>query len=181
MNLVKYQIETKRTLPELGNMSVNLAHMVMGIFSEFSEYLNAKLSGDDVNLSEEIADMFWYISNYCNLRNYVLSDLWEKTESVSDDLRDNITTTKFIFTLSELQDIVKKNLAYNREIDAKKEVVLLISLLLTIRSLWENTNFDLEKSLENNINKLRIRFPDKFSEDLANNRDLKSERTELEK
>jgi hypothetical protein len=39
----------------------------------------------------------------------------------------------------------------------------------------------MEKCLENNIAKLKIRFPDKFDAEKAINRDLASERAELEK
>ena len=40
---------------------------------------------------------------------------------------------------------------------------------------------DYEKSLENNINKLKVRFPEKFTEENALNRNLKEERKVLEK
>ena len=37
-----------------------------------------------------------------------------------------------------------------------------------------------EKSLENNINKLKVRFPEKFTEENAINRNLEEERKQLE-
>lgn len=77
-----YQEQTKRTCPDLGSEAINLSHMVLGICSEYSEYLLAESNKDDVNLKEEIADKFWYISNYCNFRNHSLSELWKESENL---------------------------------------------------------------------------------------------------
>jgi hypothetical protein len=42
-------------------------------------------------------------------------------------------------------------------------------------------DINIPNSLQNNINKLKVRFPQSFNEELAKNRDLVSERKELEK
>jgi hypothetical protein len=41
-------------------------------------------------------------------------------------------------------------------------------------------NFDFYQSLTNNINKLMVRYPEKFDTDKAINRDLENERKRLE-
>ena len=53
-----------------------------------------------------------------------------------------------------------------------------IMIMMDLCKVW-NINF--EECLDLNINKLKIRFPDKFTEENALNRDLASERKELEK
>lgn len=182
MKLIEYQKETWRTCPDLGSEAMNLSHMVLGICSEYSEYLTAVAKKDSINLSEELADKFWYISNYCNFRNYSLSDLWDEKEKLKPNYNlSDYSTLNYFYCLAELQDIVKKNLAYGKEIIKEKEKDILLSLLFTLQTLWKDFDFDLEKSLENNINKLRIRFPDKFTEENALNRNLEAERKELEK
>jgi hypothetical protein len=50
-----------------------------------------------------------------------------------------------------------------------------------IANLCNLNEWDLESILEININKLKIRFPEKFTNDLAINRDLIEERKTLEK
>ena len=40
---------------------------------------------------------------------------------------------------------------------------------------------DIFRSLQNNIDKLKVRYPEKFTEECAINRDLVAERAELEK
>ena len=42
-------------------------------------------------------------------------------------------------------------------------------------------NFDLEEILQTNIDKLRVRFPEKFTKENALNRNLEQERKTLEK
>ncbi len=42
---------------------------------------------DRVNIGEECADAWWYLSNYCNFRNYDLEELWNnRTPNVNINL-----------------------------------------------------------------------------------------------
>ena len=54
-------------------------------------------------------------------------------------------------------------------------------LMWYIMNLCTFNNFDLEEILQTNIDKLRIRFPEKFTEENALNRNLEQERKTLEK
>ena len=167
MQIDNYQIESKRTCPSLGSDKLDLSHMVLGILSEFEEYINCT---DDVNKSEECSDIMWYISNYCTFREWDLDDLWKNK---------NPNGNSFIVNVSILQDIVKKFIAYNKKIDVEKEYDILTGLISNVYDMYDG--IDYEKSLENNINKLKVRFPEKFTEENALNRNLKEERKVLEK
>jgi NTP pyrophosphatase (non-canonical NTP hydrolase) len=82
---------------------------------------------------------------------------------------------------AEISDVFKKKLAYNKDIDwvnVKEEIG---DLMWYIANLCNLNEWDLENILETNINKLKIRFPEKFTNDLAINRDLLEERKTLEK
>lgn len=167
MQIDNYQIESKRTCPSLGSDKLDLSHMVLGILSEFEECINCT---DDVNKSEECSDIMWYISNYCTFREWDLDDLWKNK---------NPNGNSFIVNVSILQDIVKKFIAYNKKIDVEKEYDILTGLISNVYDMYDG--IDYEKSLENNINKLKVRFPEKFTEENALNRNLKEERKVLEK
>ena len=81
---------------------------------------------------------------------------------------------------AELADVFKKNLAYNKNIDwinVKEEVG---DLMWYIANLCNLHNWDLRDIMQTNIFKLQARYPDKFSDDKAINRDLKTERKILE-
>jgi NTP pyrophosphatase (non-canonical NTP hydrolase) len=81
---------------------------------------------------------------------------------------------------SEIADVYKKALAYNKPIDyinVKEEIG---DLMFYVANMCNLNGWGLKDLLETNINKLRIRYPEKFTEDKAINRDLKSERKILE-
>ena len=167
MQIDKYPLESKRTCPSLGSDKLDLSHMALGILSEFEEYINCT---DDVNKSEECSDIMWYISNYCTFREWDLDDLWKNKKP---------NNNSFIVNVSILQDIVKKFIVYNKKIDVEKEYQILTGLISNVYDMYDG--IDYEKSLENNINKLKVRFPEKFTEENALNRNLKEERKVLEK
>lgn len=184
MNLKTYQEQSQRTCPDLGSEATNLAHMVLGICSEYSELVIAQQESDLVNVGEEISDKNWYLANYCNFRGYSLEQLYQDKDDILHDMKffNDYTANvkKYFFYLADLQDLVKKNLAYGKEINRVKEESTLKCIVYCLSLLFP-PDFNLEKSLQNNIDKLKIRFPDKFDQEKALNRNLVAERAELEK
>jgi len=81
----------------------------------------------------------------------------------------------------EFQDMLKKHLYYGRELDEinlKEEIGdVLWYCAIALNALGT----DFETVMQTNIDKLRARFPEKFTEDNANSRDLDKEREILEK
>ena len=168
MNLQEYQKQAKRTCPSLGSEKLDLAHMMLGIHSEYVEFVEAT---DKVNRGEELADMYWYFANYCTFRGYDLAFF---------DLKFAMHSKAITKVTSLLQDVVKKYIAYNRVIDKEVEQKLLVDLMVTLKWVASEWGLKVEDILEKNINKLKVRFPDKFTEEAANNRDLEAERKTLE-
>lgn len=168
MEFLEYQKQANRTIADLGHEKLNLAHMVLGLGSEYNEYLQAIINQDLINIKEEIGDHFWYLANYCTLRNYN----FDVKLAMSEDFENSS-----IFYTSKLQDLVKKYVAYNKEIDREIEYNLLQNIFTSLYN--ELTvlidNVDIKEVLEQNINKLKVRFPDKFTEEKALNRDLEQE------
>lgn len=177
MNLKEYQIEANRTCPNIGSDAVNLSHMALGMFSEFSEMVDSVETGDRINIAEEVADFYWYLANYCTIRNYDLSFINENKVVI-----DGFECNDFFYNISILQDFVKKYLAYGKEINKEEEVWVIQCLMDNIDEMFiDSFDIDLELSLQNNIDKLKIRYPDKFTKENAINRNLDAERIELEK
>jgi len=82
--------------------------------------------------------------------------------------------------VAELANIFKTNMAYGKKIDwinVQEEIGDAMFYLINFCNI---NNFDLENILQNNIDKLKSRYPDKFTEQHALNRDLKKERKILE-
>ena len=81
----------------------------------------------------------------------------------------------------ELMDVYKKFIMYGKPIDIHNigeengDILWYIALICNFHGL------SLEQIMEVNIAKLRMRYPNKFTEHDALNRDLEAERKELEK
>lgn len=81
---------------------------------------------------------------------------------------------------AELSDVFKKHLAYGKDIDwvnIKEEIG---DLMFYIANFCNMNVIDLEQVMQTNIDKLRARFPEKFTQENALNRDLETERKILE-
>lgn len=80
----------------------------------------------------------------------------------------------------EIQDIVKKAIAYNKPMDTTHMKEELGDLLWYVARIMDWYGFTFESVMETNIAKLRARYGDKFTEYAALNRDLAKEREVLE-
>ena len=161
MNWKDYCQAAKRTLVKLENDKLDLSHMILGLISEYNEYQDAVTYKDEVNKNEEVGDMYWYVANYCNMRN------------INPTFDYNIGYENYAYCLSKLSNIVKRYVAYNKEIDKLEEKYWINGILFNLNSMYIDTT--METVLEKNINKLKVRFPDKFDTEKAINRDLNAE------
>lgn len=106
----------------------------------------------------------------------------ERTRSKLDNQQlDNIHMALGLVTeAGELADVFKKNLAYNKNIDWVNVQEEIGDLLWYVAGLCNINGFNLEKILQNNIDKLKSRYPEKFTSENAINRNLDKERKILE-
>jgi NTP pyrophosphatase (non-canonical NTP hydrolase) len=114
------------------------------------------------------------------IKEYV--ELAEITRSqLNNQQLDNIHMALGLVTeAGELADVFKKNLAYNKSIDWINVQEEMGDLMWYIAGLCNINNFDIEQILQVCIDKLRSRYPEKFDEDKAINRNLEDERKILE-
>ncbi len=80
----------------------------------------------------------------------------------------------------ELLDAFKKHIFYGKPLDKINVGEEIADMMWYISNLARLSGLDVEMLLQSNINKLRVRFPDKFTEENAENRDLDAERKALE-
>lgn len=193
MKFNEYKNQVKRTCPDLGiyrdnPVILNSLHMSVGMFGEIYE-LNSAI--DKINLAEEITDILWYACNYANIRNIEVPEDYQVNTRVYGN-RPNMAILQImdqaqgnlINAISEIQDYDKKEFAYNKQYgeDVQNRRKLLIYIVFECLSdLYALNELNAEQAMENNINKLKARYPDKFDEEKAVNRNLEAERTELEK
>ena len=82
--------------------------------------------------------------------------------------------------VGELMDALKKHIFYGKTLDWVNVKEELGDLEWYTAVASDVSQVPLDEILAKNIEKLRKRYPEKFSEELALNRDLKGERTILE-
>lgn len=172
MNFDKYQQLAFRTCKDKGSIEMNLIHMTLGIHSEYDELFTAIQNQDKVNVGEEIADHFWYIAGFCTFKG------WSLYGMMSFELENKLTLAQ---ATSILQDLVKKELIYGKITGEKPVYEVLFKIADCLVSIANDWDIKIEDILDTNIAKLKVRYPDKYTDDKAINRDLLSERKELEK
>ena len=176
MNIHEFKEQCKRTCPSLeGGIKLDLAHMVLGMNTEIVELREAIRNKDSVNIQEELSDFLWYFCNYKTFRGYSEYN-YKEQEHVSNPM----IVYKLYDRVAELQDLIKKFVAYNKQINIEVELFLLNEIYEYILTIAYSYSADIEEGLERNIAKLKVRFPEKFDESLAINRNVEVERKILE-
>lgn len=106
----------------------------------------------------------------------------KRTDKDLGSLKENLTHMVLGLTTEtgELADVLKRNHAYGKEMDPINEIEEIGDLLWYIANYCNHRNFTIEKAMEINIAKLKKRYPEKFNEHEALNRDLSAERQTLE-
>lgn len=116
-----------------------------------------------------------------NVRQYQEESMRTLT-STGSKLGDEVHMAMGMVTeAGEFLDVFKKNFAYKKEIDYVNLKEEIGDILWYIANFCNINDWDLERIMETNIQKLKIRYPEKFTEENAINRNLKEERKILEK
>jgi NTP pyrophosphatase (non-canonical NTP hydrolase) len=182
MTLTQYPQEAIKTLGSKG-LEIDLFHCYAGFTSEINELEDALLNNDLVNIKEELGDISWYVFVYLHLKNF---DKYESIErlmrnSVQKEISDlDITfiTRNLYRTSSNFGNCLKREVIYQKA-DALAEAKVLSSIFSCIALICEKYNIEYTEVLKNNIEKLKVRFPNKFTTEDALNRNLEEEYEKL--
>lgn len=105
--------------------------------------------------------------------------------NLSDNLREGLSDElHMVMGISteagELLDAYKKHFAYGKELDVVNVGEEIADIMWYVSNLCRIKGINLEEMLQRNIDKLKARYPDKFSQEKALNRNLDKERDILE-
>ena len=192
--LEEYRVLAARTLPDLGSMSNNLLHMEAGIAGEFlgeavdilKKTFAYKKPLDKVHLGEELADTVWYCAGAETITKLPEMEMCFDEESLA--IIETIKNQTITY-VKESVEIRKSSieteclgliLANKGAVDSTNRGAIL-AIVGICMGICEVLNIDFWQALTNNISKLQVRYPEKFTEEAALNRDLAAERVELEK
>ena len=166
----QYQQEAKRTLAKLETPMQNIEHMASGIITELAEIMDiykknlAYKKALDINhVKEEIGDLLWYVANLHTLADKEFN-LEQKLNIEKIDSKIELIW-KVIKTIQiDLFDLEKIN----------QPIIQLLANL-------EISEQEVMNIMQTNIDKLKVRYPEKFTEENAINRDLDKENKILNK
>jgi NTP pyrophosphatase (non-canonical NTP hydrolase) len=81
----------------------------------------------------------------------------------------------------EMMDAIKKSKIYGKDLDTVNLIEEAGDLMWYLSLLSDELHVSFEDIWERNINKLKVRYPEKYTDENALTRDLRTERSVLEK
>ena len=171
---------------------IRLLHAGLGLSSELSELSLAhplSFSGntDWVNIAEECGDLTWYAAIAVNVLGFDHEEISLPESQIHNSGLKLHSTYSFedclltaVYSIGEYNDLLKKHLFYGKEFDTQRIKFKLQQLCMAIAGLCFVAGTTIEEVRQTNINKLRARYGEKFTEAAALNRDLETERKILE-
>ena len=193
-SLEEYRLLAARTLPDLGSIGNNFLHMEAGIAGEFlgetvdilKKTFAYKKPLDKVHLGEELADTVWYcagVETIHKLPGTIISFDEEAIARVENIKNQSITYIKEnvrVRSSSVETECLGLILANKGAVDSTNRGAIL-AIVGICMGICEVLEIDFWQALTNNISKLQVRYPEKYTNEAALNRDLAAERVELEK
>lgn len=170
-------------------INIRLLHGAIGLASELAEIreMAREEEIDIVNLKEELGDLSWYMGIMTdalglNPETVFKSHSRFKAEETEDKgevllLKVDIMT----ICIGAAIDFIKKSVIYGKPLNYHEIEGNLQELSFEIEEALNIYGMTSAQARERNIEKLRARYGDKFTEAAANERDLKNEREILEK
>lgn len=179
-SLDEYQVLAARTLPDLTEFypniihyeTANMLHMKYGVDTEVGEIQDLYKKSfayrkvfDKINLLEEVCDMIWYLAGTCTLLQVSLNNFLKEIPYSAE-----LVPTKDFPSIPIMEDVkgCKENLTSGDITNAE------------FIGAFVSSEEELFRGLTNNINKLICRYPDKFNNKDAVERNLSTERKQLE-
>lgn len=104
---------------------------------------------------------------------------FKKTGSVTPRIEHAVMG--IVTEAGELMDAIKKAKIYGEKLDKVNLVEEVGDLMWYIAILADELKTNFEEIWDKNIRKLKIRYPEKYTDKKASERDLNKERNELEK
>lgn len=183
-----------RTCANLETKELDMLHMNMGIITEVAETLDAIKKHiaygkplDVVNIGEELADTAWYVANKSRmfLPEILKEAVWGNDNVFYETLKDYRQDTDLqIESLSDVCNVLAILMPRDTLDEVSENIMdkhIGIPAIVILHEVAEYFKLDFFQLLTNNISKLQVRYPEKFTNENALNRDLSAERVELEK
>lgn len=194
MNPLEYQNLALVTKSKTNTAIEDLHHSACGVITEPGEIIDQykrhwfyKLELNVKNIKEEIGDTLWYIATVYHALNLPFYQEWPSINSLSEEAQ---TLVK-----ADLKPILSKIVAYgtqfavqafnvtdNQKLELNKQWIQYEADCQTkyLAYLAGAIGYSLEQAAFDNIEKLKKRYPDGFTQYATLNRDFKNELSHIE-
>lgn len=144
------------------SQKLRLLHTLLGLMDELSEINMAVNKGDVTNLHEELGDSFWYLAYGCTAIKVDMGLLAKKEAKENYMQYDQHELVECLMhNIGDLASALKKTIFYDNE---QPIIAIFVEIYQNLNALCETYGFSLSNVFEQNIQKLKIRFPKKFTE-----------------
>jgi hypothetical protein len=180
-NFEEYQAHALRTLAPGYTHAEDVMHAVMGMVGEVGEIMEHspahwEAKGDP--RIGEIGDCMWYCAVLARRLSYnfaVVIEAAKYKQVKPTEFPEHTADVRASIYAARLMEVVKKVYFYKKTPDWMVVYELLVSYVAELLAICAFVGADPLYVAEVNVNKLATRFPDKFSEEKAINRDYAAE------
>lgn len=158
MDFDEYQRLALRTTNDSIPEQYRWANIGMGIAGECAELEECTVS----RIIEEAGDVLWYVSDGASLAGIQMSEV----VAVADYYYGTLTVSG-----GNACDYLKKVAFHGHELNSKQLMLCLSRVLYGVLLVLGVHGIDVSTVLEYNVEKLRNRYPEKFSEERSRNRE----------
>ena len=177
------------------NLNSRLVHGAIGLITEAGEFLDSlkktlfyEKDKDDLNLKEEVSDMMWYVAILCDVMGWDMEDLAFKALIVADlDMKVDFKASdtefegRLLFSGKDMCEAASEFLGL--VLSGAIEEYLQSKLIEVLRAMGILLHFldsSFEDEAQRNHDKLKIRYPEKFTSEAALNRNIEAEKVAME-
>jgi NTP pyrophosphatase (non-canonical NTP hydrolase) len=187
MNFIEYSPLALRTAKPLPHKEL-VQHALLGLVTEVGELADCvkkhAIYGKDldkVNMMEEVSDLLWYLNLYMvekGIGGRVVDAAVDAAVTITDKDKPLVGAelTEAVLLLAAITGSLTVEAADRGSSDS--DVVVVVSSILG--AFLVGAGYTLSQALRHNINKLVLRYGDKYSDYKALNRDTVAERVVLE-
>jgi NTP pyrophosphatase (non-canonical NTP hydrolase) len=157
-----YQANALRTANHTADKTLRLAVAGMGLAGEAAEVLDLVTSGspDPNELSKEFGDLAWYVAEITSIIEVRLGDLPKTT--LAFPATPLIGAVDLMVRAGKLTDYLKKVVGHGHVLDVARVSLGLAEVLVALSHLIEREGLNLSDVLDQNVAKLKRRYPQGF-------------------
>jgi len=167
--MIDYQQQAMRTAAPLADNCADFVHGALGLVDESHELMAAV---KNQNALEEMGDICWFTALCGTALNKTPFDGIQPIEPTCTPSR---TLTEISEHASHIAAIAKKWHAYGRPAEPLEAMFHLRCIVVLVTHYAKFLGLTLEQVQQANIRKLQARYPDKFSQERALNRNTAAE------